>query len=488
MANRRIGRVAAATTAVASERSSAGSRSDLEAALQPTSPTSMSSTTSFTNTNTNTANGRHASTTATTTTTNAITDPLRVPHPNADISALHGLVQRRFYAAEMSTARAEAYASGALPLPIQTLDAALDHAETLRERILTSSHAGRCVVHWFRTDLRTRDNTGLGLAGLRARQLGGYGTRDRGAGVRAIGNSSGKGKNEDESSRLPVVGLYIISPRDWEAHFDSPGKIDLHLRSVRFLQQRLESEYGIPLWVEVVSDRRRVPETVLRLCQKWSAAWLTANMEYEVDELRRDETVVREGETKGVAVEIVHDTCVVPPGRLRSGAGTYYAVYSPWYRAWTREIVTREADLLAERPVVGINLDWVRDDDTFGALFGCAVPDAPEGKRLEPEKQREFERLWPAGEDEAMRRLEEFLGEKVEGYADRRNFPADAGTANLSVHFRAGTLAARTAVRKAMEANGGRVTAGSPGVQTWIREVAWRDFYRHVLVRWPYVW
>ncbi len=71
----------------------------------------------------------------------------------------------------------------------------------------------------------------------------------------------------------------------------------------------------------------------------------------------------------------------------------------------------------------------------------------------------------------------------------RRNFPAEAATSSLSVYLASGTLSARTAVRAARDRNRTKkLDGGDEGIRTWISEVAWRDFYRHVLVNWPYVW
>ncbi|KAI7211335.1 deoxyribodipyrimidine photo-lyase, partial [Hortaea werneckii] len=29
--------------------------------------------------------------------------------------------------------------------------------------------------------------------------------------------------------------------------------------------------------------------------------------------------------------------------------------------------------------------------------------------------------------------------------------------------------------------------AGNPGIKTWISEIGWRDFYKHILAHWPYI-
>lgn len=52
-----------------------------------------------------------------------------------------------------------------------------------------------------------------------------------------------------------------------------------------------------------------------------------ANIEYEVDELRRDIATVKVGREKGIEVTCVHDRLVVPPGKIKSQKGTPLAVF-----------------------------------------------------------------------------------------------------------------------------------------------------------------
>jgi deoxyribodipyrimidine photo-lyase len=364
----------------------------------------------------------------------------------------YGIVDRAFYPPEMSNARCHAYNANTLPRPIEQLAAALLDTAPARAAIPVQD----AVVHWFKSDLRTADNHALHLAATKA----------HGAGV-------------------PLVCLYIVSPQDFAAHVTSAARVDFIRRSLTVLQADLAA-LDVPLHIDTVAQRAQVPARVLELCGECGAAHLYANMEYEVDELRREAALVRAGVRHGISVDVVHDTCVVPPGDLRSGSGSQYAVYTPWFRAWAR-VLHAEPARLALFATPGRNAASART--RFGALFAGAVPQAPEGHSLEPEQQARLGKLWPAGERAANERLRTFIAERIVAYADDRDFPAAHGTAGLSVHLAAGTLSARTAVVAAREAGGtARVDGGGPGVAKWISEVAWRDFYRHILAHWPYVW
>ncbi|KAK4210675.1 Deoxyribodipyrimidine photo-lyase [Rhypophila decipiens] len=378
-------------------------------------------------------------------------DPLRAPHPFFADSQNHGIVLRKYYPHEMSNARARAYVTNQIPRPIELLNSALAATSAVRKNIQVQD----AVVHWFKMDLRTSDNRALFLASEKAREAG-----------------------------VPLIAMYIVSPQDFEAHLTAPVRVDFMLRTLGVLKEDL-AKLDIPLWVETVEKRKNIPSRIVELMKDWGARHLFANMEYEVDELRREADLVRSFAANGIAVEVVHDTCVVPPGQLKTGTGKQYAVYTPWFRSWIGH-VHGNPDLLelSDGPAPNSGSARIR----FAKLFECQIPPAPDNKKLSEEDAKRSRALFPAGEHEALKRLSKFCDADISGYGKHRNIPSMPGTSNLSVHFASGTLSARTAVRTARDRNNTKkLNGGNEGIQTWISEVAWRDFYKHVLVHWPYV-
>lgn len=374
------------------------------------------------------------------------------PHPLADEAEKNGIVLRKYYPPEMSNARARAYNTDEITRPIEELVSALE--DTADERKQTE--VKDAVVHWFKMDLRHTDNKSLALASEKARE-----------------------------ARVPLICMYIVSPQDFEAHLTAPVRVDFTLRTLEVLQKDLAA-LDIPLYVETVERRKKIPDRILELMEEWGANHLYTNMEYEVDELRREAHLVRDLAENHKAFEVVHDTCVVPPGELHSGSGKQYAVYTPWYRSWVAHIHDN-LDLLELFDPPSKNPESARKK--YAKLFDCKVPEAPKNKALTEEEKKRFHALWPCGEHEAHHRLDKFCQEMIGSYHKERNIPADNGTSCLSVHLSSGTISARTCVRTARDQNKTKkLNGGNDGIQTWISEVAWRDFYKHVLVNWPYVW
>lgn len=344
------------------------------------------------------------------------------------------------------------YATGELERPIETLEKALKKTEEDRKGV----EIGKCVVFWFKVDLRTGDNRGLAMAAEKAKQ-----------------------------GKVPLVCVYLVSPQDWEAHLMAPVRVDFVLRCLEVLKRDL-AELDVPLLVETVAKRREVGARLLGLCKEWGARHVFCNMEYEVDELRREATLVREGLVQGVSVSCVHDSCVVKPGTLKTGAGGQISIYSPWHRKWCAHLNANPDDLdEAERP--GKNPAVTRKK--FAKLFESEIPEAPKGKTLSEKEKVHFRNMWPPGEHEARDRLEKFVEERVAKYHELRNLPGGNGTSTLSAHLAAGTIAARTCVRVSLAAAPGKKVSDDrkQGHSMWYGEVAWRDFYKHVLCHWPYI-
>ncbi|KAL1887804.1 DNA photolyase phr1 [Sporothrix stenoceras] len=414
---------------------------------------------SKTSASTNGTNGKSSKKAKTTKTARASTNtdnPLTQPHPQSAAGEQNGVILRQYYPAEMSTARAQAYADGELTTPMQALDAAIEETASQMARI--GAPTGKSpVVHYFKSDLRVHDNRALHQATELARE-----------------------------NSVPLIGLYVVSPQDWEAHNTAPVRVDLVLRTLEVLKKDL-AKLNIPLWIETVDNRRQVPRRIFDKMDEWGSKHLFANLEYEPDELRRETRLLRMGAAEGKSVTVVHDSCVVPPGKLISGSGRTYAVYTPWFRAWKQHIHDHEdvIDLVDAPDKVS---DKIRKD-LQTALFECTIPEAPEGKKLESDEEAaRFRGLWPAGEAEASARLERFCEDRMRDYSRDRDLPSAGATSALSPYLATGTISARTVVHTASDrAGASSLNGGSEGFRVWVSEVAWRDFYKHVMVGWPHI-
>lgn len=315
------------------------------------------------------------------------------------------------------------------------------------------------VLHWFRSkDLRMHDNKALHAASLKAKETGGS-----------------------------VIGMYLWTPKDIEWHGTSPARVDFILESLRLLQKEVESEKKIPVKILTAEERNQKTERVLEFVkdEKHGIGSVYGNFEYEVDELKRDIAVARKLKEEGVGFELFHDQTVMEPGVLVTGAGGPHKVFTPYHKAWLAE-TKAEKQLLDVVPEPEANEASAKDD--LKSLFGSEVPEPPESKQFGSQEEKErIRKLWPAGHQAGMDRLDHFLSKKVKSYAAHRSEPAADVSSRLSPYFASGIIGLREVLAATNKANNGKhFDAGDKNIDSWVREIVFREFYRHIMVVIPH--
>ncbi|MGP0171669.1 deoxyribodipyrimidine photo-lyase [Pseudomonas sp. NCHU5208] len=291
---------------------------------------------------------------------------------------------------------------------------------------------------WFRSDLRVQDNSALNQA--------------MGAG--------------------PSIALYLITPMQWRCHDDAPCKVDFWLRNLAQLSQALGA-LGVPLLIRRCDDWQAAPAVIAELCHAHEVCAVHVNEEYGVNESQRDRTVAAYLAQQAIDWHSHLDQILFRPGSVLTRSGGYFQVYSQFRRVcYERLHASLPAVLPRPRPQAPLSL---QADPVPTAVQGFATPSEP------------LRSLWPAGEEQALQRLARFADEQIAYYQDERDLPGKPGTSQLSPYLAAGVLSPRQCLHAALAANRGEFDSGNPGVVTWINELLWREFYKHILVGYPRV-
>jgi deoxyribodipyrimidine photo-lyase len=213
---------------------------------------------------------------------------------------------------------------------------------------------------------------------------------------------------------------------------------------------------------------------IVRLADTLHVQAVYANHDDEPQALARDARVRGALADLGIALHTSKDHVIFERNEVLAISGTPYGVYTPYKNAWLKKLepfflkaypVERHAASLAPLP----------------AGFDGTVPTL-EALGFEPTNLHELP--VPTGSSGARSLLEDF-GQRIDDYADHRNFPGIKGPSYLSVHLRFGTLSIREAARLAVE----RMEAapkGSRGAEVWLSELIWRDFYHQLLHHHPH--
>jgi deoxyribodipyrimidine photo-lyase len=86
------------------------------------------------------------------------------------------------------------------------------------------------------------------------------------------------------------------------------------------------SNVNIPLHIISHMPRKTLPTRVISLLTDLKCTSFYGNIEYELDELRRDIAVCKLAEVRSIQATFVHNKCIIEPGVLLTGQRKAYAV------------------------------------------------------------------------------------------------------------------------------------------------------------------
>ncbi len=334
---------------------------------------------------------------------------------------------------------------------------------------------------WFRRDLRLHDNTALTALCEQA--------------------------NDNEAS---ATAVYFMTPQQWNEHDNSLAQIDHIARTLPILADDLQKQLNITLNVYVCDDFEACIEAMTEFCQEHKVTTVMANYEYEGNEGDRDERLAEQLKKDDVEFIRHHDQCVLPPLSITTNDGdSMYKVFTPFYRKWRDTLeagsVTAHKPLTiknnnkTKNTIESITLKSVKDNANTGTNieklarsivddYATAIERNAERKYADSESQLEQSRNdYPAGEAAAYHRLKDFTADDIKNYDVSRDKPILQGTSHLSAYLTIGAISPRMCylqASKAQEQLHGNDN-DNEDINRWISELAWRDFYRHVLVDKP---
>lgn len=289
---------------------------------------------------------------------------------------------------------------------------------------------------WLRSDLRIHDNSALAAA----------------------------------AAKGPVVAVFLRSVKQWQSHGHGANKIDFWVRGVAAIKASLNG-LNIPLLHRDIDTYEEATQVLLDIAREHNVDQLHFNIEYPLNEQRRDQAVREAFKQHGINVQAHHDGIAFAPGSLLTGKGDYYGVFTPFSKAWHKQIT---AEQLALRDTPNVQTPLAIENDP--------LPDRP---TLDDEPVDA--RLWPAGENAASDNLERFLRFRGRHYKAQRDLPKVRGTSELSPYLALGMISYRQCLQAVMSENGGHLADGDAGLTTWVSELIWREFYQHVAVGFPQV-
>ncbi len=290
---------------------------------------------------------------------------------------------------------------------------------------------------WFRRDLRLADNPALAAAVAR----GG-----------------------------PIVPVYILD--DADAGDWAPGGA-----SRWWLHGSLEALDGDLRRLGcggLVLRRGPAEQAIHALAAETDAEAVFWNRCYEPWAVQRDVRLKADLRRQGLEARSFNATLLREPTDLANQQGEPYRVFTPFWKAL-------RAGASPPDPIPAPGRLAALDKPPAGdALASWAL------RPTSPDWAGGLRDRWTPGEAGAQARLAEFLDDGLLAYRERRDLPGEAGTSRLSPHLHFGEIGPwqvwRAATTAALAKGGDPFPAG---VETFLSEVAWREFSAHLLFHMP---
>lgn len=295
------------------------------------------------------------------------------------------------------------------------------------------------ILFWHRRDLRISDHTGLAAA-------------------------------REKSAK--IVGVFCLDPQILESDNIAPARVKYMIGCLQALQERYQ-QAGSQLLILQNDPVIAIPKLAAALKAK-AVFW---NWDVEPYSQIRDLAVIDALKTQGIEF-LNHnwDQLLHSPQEIFSGAKTPYTVYTPFWKNWITKPKAKPVQILEN--IAGLTEKEQEIAQQSGTIN---LPSAEDLGFIWDE-----ELIISPGELAAQERLDNFAKSAINEYEEQRNFPAIDGTSQLSAALKFGVIGIRNIWQTTIEAlansNSDEVNAS---IQTWQKELAWREFYQHCMYHFP---
>lgn len=290
------------------------------------------------------------------------------------------------------------------------------------------------MILWFRNDLRVHDNPAL---------------------VHALTHKVTK-------------AVFLLPTTQWQNHHLAPIKADFILRHIDLLKVQLDA-LGIDLIVEQVTDFDSQIDWLVNYCQRHDIKQIIVNQELEINENNRD----RKLQHKGMQLVSFEADVIAPKGSVVNQSGEMYKVFTPFKRAWLHFIKEHGFEYINKARLTALE----------------NVPELKITSFAERVKNTSYSLIcsekWPLVSQVEQQVVPNFLSSTIAMYHQHRDFPALKGTSGLSPYLAIGAMSARYLLALLLNKYPDLLNQSPEAEFTWLNELIWREFYRHLLWHYP---
>ena len=236
-------------------------------------------------------------------------------------------------------------------------------------------------------------------------------------------------------------------------------RIQFICESLAHLQEKL-SLYNTKIIIKYGDPVEEIPQ----LAQHLSVQAVYLNRDYSPYPLDRDKQVKQKLESMRVKFKSFQDHVMIEPDQLLNKQNNPYKVFTPYANAWREKVSQLKSHnnkLLTTKFTHHYN-----EPQSVKELLKIAGFDQIKNELI-------------GGENKARENYKTFE-QHMNDYEDLRNFPYQNKTSKLSVYIRHGCISVQEIIHKIIHKK-------NSGIQCWLNELIWREFYQMITYHYPYV-
>jgi len=299
------------------------------------------------------------------------------------------------------------------------------------------SNTTQPTVFWFRRDLRLQDNPSLRWAV----------SRDK-----------------------PVYCIYIHSncvDDEWSLGGASKWWLHHSLQALAISLEAVDSRLHL-----FTGDPEKKIEQIVKDTGATAIAW---NRRYEPESIKLDKKLKARYTSIGLEVHSAPGNLSHEPWQVQREGKYPYRVFTAYWRASLKHPSLPVTPAVKKIPQ-STKSHKIKGECTLDELD--LLPVLPWAAK--------FPDHWQPGENGAAANLRSLLKNRISSYDTDRDIPASPGTSRLSPHLAFGEISPRQINAAVARKINNKTLAADDNVETFLKEIGWREFAYHLLYNFPH--
>ena len=192
------------------------------------------------------------------------------------------------------------------------------------------------------------------------------------------------------------------------------------------------------------------------------------NKTYEPDYLKFDKFLSKNFNLRNIEFKIYKGNILNEFKEIKKGDGSPFKVFTPYWRNaekfYLEKIPKQDKKISKCKTKISFFKNTINENDILPKINWF----------------KRFEKYWSPSEENALKELKNFIADRIQNYAEDRNFPFKLGTSKLSPFIKHGQIHVETIWEECCKLK-------KIGKDKFLAEIGWREFNHSLINYFPYM-